>query len=180
MRAPARYRELEDAIAAGRRLTVAELRDLQVLSTLVWTGATARRDHPVLAELVAKGRDFSPAYKGALLSTQREVLAGFPELLRRFARADGPSLSTSPLHHPILPLLVNVRHAGRNLATPPDVEFAFPTQSIHLVKPEDLEHADVPADATAGEELGRAAGKRIVEEGLARYGGSKPPPVVID
>ncbi len=60
------------------------------------------------------------------------------------------------------------------------VSFAFPTQSIHLVKPEDLEHPDAPADAAAGEERGRATGERIAADGLARWGGEKPPPVVID
>ena len=60
------------------------------------------------------------------------------------------------------------------------VEFAFPTQSIHLVKPEDLEHAGTPPDIATGEEQGRDAGRRIAATGLERFDGEKPPPVVID
>ncbi|MEZ4316070.1 MAG: hypothetical protein R3F61_01135 [Myxococcota bacterium] len=126
MRDTPRYREIEDVIATGRRLDLPMVRDLQVLSTLVWTGSTARRDHPVLAALIAKGRDFDDADRQALLDAQDRMLAELPELLERFGATQGPALSTTPLHHPILPLLVNVRHAGRSVANPPDVDFAWP------------------------------------------------------
>jgi alpha-amylase/alpha-mannosidase (GH57 family) len=130
MRDTPRYRALEDVLAAGQRLDVAGLRDLQVLSTLVWTGATARRDHPVLTELIAKGKHFTPDDKAALLAAQADILAEMPSLLRRFAQTEGPALSTTPLHHPILPLLVDVRHAGRSTENPPDVDFAWPEDAL--------------------------------------------------
>ncbi|MDP6763512.1 MAG: mechanosensitive ion channel family protein [Planctomycetota bacterium] len=60
------------------------------------------------------------------------------------------------------------------------VEFAFPTQTLHMAQPGDLEHPDRPADAAAGVEAGRAAGRAVAERGLAPFGGEKPPPVVID
>lgn len=126
MRNTPRYRELEDRILAGRALTVADLRDLQVLSTLVWFGATARRDFPVLDELIAKGGGFDESDKAAMLGVQDQVLAQLPALLARFGETAGPALSTTPLHHPILPLLVNLRHAGRSTADPPDVDFEWP------------------------------------------------------
>lgn len=127
MRRP--YRRLEDAIASGRRLTVDEIRDLQVHSTLAWFGATALRDYPVLAELRAKGT-FDEADKQALLDVQDAILASFPDLLRQLDATEGPSVSTSPLHHPILPLLVDVRHAARSVGHPPDVDFAFPDDAL--------------------------------------------------
>lgn len=61
-----------------------------------------------------------------------------------------------------------------------EVDFAFPTQSIHVVRPEDLVHANTPPDAEAGEALGRETGRKVVAAGLERFGGAKPPPVVID
>ncbi len=130
MRDTPRFVAIEDTILAGRPLDVAALRDLQVLSTLVWTGATARRDHPVLAELIAKGRDFTPDDKASLLAVQDTLLAEMPSLLRRFAQTEGPALSTTPLHHPILPLLVDVRHAARSTQNPPDVDFAWPDDAL--------------------------------------------------
>lgn len=61
-----------------------------------------------------------------------------------------------------------------------EVDFAFPTQSIHVVRPEDLVHSNTPPDAEAGEALGRKTGSQVVAAGLERFGGAKPPPVVID
>jgi MscS family membrane protein len=60
------------------------------------------------------------------------------------------------------------------------VSFAFPTQTIHLAKPEDLEHPDRPADDVAGEELGREAATAVLEDSLGRFGDEVPAPVRFD
>lgn len=60
------------------------------------------------------------------------------------------------------------------------VDFAFPTQTIHVAKPEDLAHPDAPRDAEEALGRGRELARAIAERGLAPYGGEKPPPVVID
>ena len=60
-----------------------------------------------------------------------------------------------------------------------EVSFAFPTQTLHVAKPEDLEHPDRPASDVEGASTGRRAADEIVEKSLAPYGGSKPPPVMI-
>ena len=60
------------------------------------------------------------------------------------------------------------------------VSFAFPTQTLHMVKPEDLEHPDRPADAASGLQAGRGVGREVAARGLEPFGGAKPPPVVID
>jgi MscS family membrane protein len=60
------------------------------------------------------------------------------------------------------------------------VSFAFPTQTLHIVKPEDLEHPDRPADAASGLQAGRGVGREVAERGLEPFGGAKPPPVVMD
>lgn len=126
MRASPRYRALEQAIADGERLTPQDLRDLQVLSTLVWTGSIARRDHPGLVELLRKGEGFTEDDKGVLLAAQAAILRGYPNLFRRFAHTQGPALSTTPLHHPILPLLVDLAHAERSVGSPPPTRLAVP------------------------------------------------------
>ena len=43
-----------------------------------------------------------------------------------------------------------------------DVEFAFPSRSIHVVRPADLEHPERPADDTAGRARGDAAAHAIL------------------
>ncbi|MCA9570430.1 MAG: glycoside hydrolase, partial [Myxococcales bacterium] len=132
MRSTPRYRALEARIEAGDPLSVPELRDLQVLSTLVWCGAVARRD-PAISALFAKGEGFTEADKQALLEVQGRVLAGYPDLLAAFAGAEGPALSTTPLHHPILPLLIDLGFSARSVHTPPPTELALPAHArLHL------------------------------------------------
>lgn len=59
------------------------------------------------------------------------------------------------------------------------VGFAFPTQTLHVAKPEDLEHPDRPGNEEEALERGRKVASEIVEKTLRPYGGSLPPPVQI-
>ena len=61
------------------------------------------------------------------------------------------------------------------------VSFAFPTQTLHMVKPEDLEHPDRPTSDTEGASRGREIADEIVEKTLKPFGGvgEKPAPVSI-
>ena len=61
------------------------------------------------------------------------------------------------------------------------VSFAFPTQTIHVARPEDAVHDDVPAGDRDGQRRGRRAASEVVERSMADWGGtgSIPPPVVI-
>ena len=60
------------------------------------------------------------------------------------------------------------------------VSFAFPTQTLHVAKPEDLVHTDIPAGDPDGRVRGRQAADRVVGRSLADCGGvgAVPPPVV--
>ena len=57
------------------------------------------------------------------------------------------------------------------------VSFAFPTQTLHVAKPEDLEHPDRPASDTDGAKVGRQLAEEVVQHTLRPFGGQKPPPV---
>ncbi len=92
----------------------AELRDLQVWSNLAWMGSVARRD-PVVAGLVTQDEGFSHRQLLDLMDRQRALVGGVLDLWRAT-----PGLSLSPLCHPILPLLVDFRHARRSLPRLPD------------------------------------------------------------
>jgi len=61
------------------------------------------------------------------------------------------------------------------------VSFAFPTQTLHMARPEDLEHPDRPPSDDQGARKGREVADEIVEETLRPYGGvgQVPPPVSI-
>ncbi len=59
------------------------------------------------------------------------------------------------------------------------VSFAFSTQTLHVARPEDLEHPDRPGDDAAGARRGRKLAEEIVDKTLEPFGGSVPPPVTI-
>ncbi len=50
------------------------------------------------------------------------------------------------------------------LAKALEVDFAFPTQSLHMVQPEDLVHSNVPENDSAGQVAGRAAAAAVLKQ----------------
>jgi MscS family membrane protein len=60
------------------------------------------------------------------------------------------------------------------------VSFAFPTQTIHVARPEDREHPDSPATDVEGTRRGRTKGRAVAEKTLKPFGGAAPTPVGFD
>ena len=58
-----------------------------------------------------------------------------------------------------------------------EVSFAFPTQTIHIARPEDLEHGDVPRDLAEALRGGRGAGDELSRSSYGPFEGQRPPPV---
>jgi MscS family membrane protein len=62
-----------------------------------------------------------------------------------------------------------------------EIEIAFPTQTIHMAKEKPAgEGAAFAEEAAGAERLGRELADLVVREGMERWDGEKPPPVVID
>jgi alpha-amylase/alpha-mannosidase (GH57 family) len=100
-----------DAIV--RTFTEADLRDLQTLYNLQWCGFSAMRRFPVLAELKAKGRDFTEKEKNIVLDTHRQILALVLGEYRAAAERGQIELTTTPYFHPIMPLVYDTHIAKR-------------------------------------------------------------------
>jgi alpha-amylase/alpha-mannosidase (GH57 family) len=116
-----------DLDEVGPTFTRAELRDLQVHFNLAWMGFGALADDPALREVVAKERDFDDADLACVLGAQRRILSGVVGRWRALAARGQLELSTTPHHHPILPLVCDSDAAARALpgvALPP--RFAWP------------------------------------------------------
>jgi alpha-amylase/alpha-mannosidase (GH57 family) len=113
-----RLRGLRDV---GARFRPGQLRDVQVWSNLAWFGFASRALHPAIDELRAKGAEFSESDLATVLAIQRDCILRLRSLYAKL-----PEVSASPLAHPILPLLVDTRHARRALPAARDPGFRAP------------------------------------------------------
>ncbi len=111
--------------AAAARYSLQDWRDLQVYSHLAWCGHELRAAEPLVGELLRQGRGFTEAQKQELLARLDGVLATILPRYVAAAQAGQIELSTTPLYHPILPLLCHwpdVRAALPGCRIPPGVE----------------------------------------------------------
>ncbi len=99
-----RYREIRDLRDAGTEFSVDDWRDLQVLWNLGWTDPRFLADEPLVA-LVDKGRDFTEDDKKVLLDAHYEIVSNVVDVHKQLWDAGTIEVTTTPLAHPILPLI---------------------------------------------------------------------------
>jgi len=104
-----------DLGSAAERFGDDELGDLQVLFNLAWMGFAAREQDEGVRELVRKGRDYTREDAAYLLAAQQRILEGVVPRWKRLAERGQVELSTTPYHHPILPLVCDSDAAARAL-----------------------------------------------------------------
>lgn len=112
-----RGRELRsvDLTRVARAFTDQELTDLQVLFNLAWVGFGGLHDDPGLAALRAKGQNFDQGDVEYLLAAQRRLMEQVVPRWRALAERGQVELSSTPYHHPILPLVCDTDAARRAL-----------------------------------------------------------------
>ena len=124
-----RYRELKNLLDGTRvkKVREDELRDLQVLYLLTWTGAPLRR-RPEIAELLKKGKQFSEEDKKTVFSACHQAVKEVLPIYRELDKEGKVEISTTPYFHPILPLLMDCEVARESKHNVPldDVSFRFP------------------------------------------------------
>jgi len=109
-----------------------EYTDLMTLFNLTWFHPMLREEDQELSRLWRKGRGFTEREKNYVLDKQIEIMAMMMPEYRKMAEENGGELSSSPMYHPILPLLID-NHAARDAlpgATLPDVAFAYPEDAL--------------------------------------------------
>lgn len=85
--------------------------DLLVWYHLVWTGETIRRENPLVIELMSKGENFSLEDRTSLYDLIGQVLGSIIPRYRKLSQQGRIELSTTPYHHPISPLLIDLNAA---------------------------------------------------------------------
>ena len=105
-----------------------EYTDLATLFNLAWFHPLFRDEDAELSRLWRKGSGFTEREKRYVLDHQIEVMGRVFDEYRRLSREDGGELSSSPMYHPILPLLIDNRSALDALpgAALPGLPFSWP------------------------------------------------------
>ncbi|MEA1903399.1 MAG: glucodextranase DOMON-like domain-containing protein [Actinomycetota bacterium] len=128
-----RLKELADARAAQgvpgvvESWTDGDFRDLQVLFNLAWTDPGFLAEEP-LASLVAKERDYAEEDKLVLFDEHLRIIQDVIPLHARLWEEGRIEVTTTPLAHPILPLL-----ADTNLALVGDPAATMPSSRLREI-----------------------------------------------
>jgi alpha-amylase/alpha-mannosidase (GH57 family) len=186
-----RYRELlafrgedlgrVDVSKVARESKDEQLRDLQLLFNLAWTGFSLREEESVLRELLSKGRGYSESDKGVVLQTHLRAAQRVIPLWRALQARGQIELTATPHYHPILPLLADSDEARVGL---PGVllpnRFCYPEDARRQVRQARQSHTERfgrpprgmwPAEgsvSTAAAEIFRAEGASFIasDEGV--------------
>ena len=88
-----------------------ELFDMQVLFILSWCGVYLREHNDLIKELIAKEKDFNQEDKQRLLKELAQFVKSIFDYYISLAQKKRICISTTPLNHPILPLLIDMNNA---------------------------------------------------------------------
>jgi alpha-amylase/alpha-mannosidase (GH57 family) len=106
------YQQCEAGGQAGRSyLSGQYLSDLLTWYHLAWTGESIRREHALVVQLMTKGSGYSLAERQALLALIAAIVRGIVPRYRALAASGRIELTTTPHHHPLAPLLLDLASA---------------------------------------------------------------------
>lgn len=89
-----------------------ELIDLEVLFVLSWCGEYLRKNNSLVKGLIDKQRDYTNDDKASLLNELSHFISGIFDYYKKLHDNKIISISTTPLNHPILPLLMDMQNAA--------------------------------------------------------------------
>ncbi|MCK9490962.1 MAG: glycoside hydrolase family 57 protein [Sulfurimonas sp.] len=88
-----------------------DLLDIEVLFMLSWCGFYLRENSQVVKDLIQKQRDYDYEDKALLLRELSRFVSVIFDYYKRLHDEGVISISTTPLNHPILPLLLDMKNA---------------------------------------------------------------------
>ncbi len=100
-----------------------DLIDLEVLFMLSWCGIYLKTNNKIVKNLISSSTDYTQDDKALLLNELSNFVSGIFEYYKQLHDDGVITLSTTPLNHPILPLLMDMENAikaNRNTKIPKD------------------------------------------------------------
>ena len=98
-----------------------EIRDLEVLFLLSWTGISIKEDEKLVDDLVSQDRNFSEIQKIDFLAILFRKISEIIPLYKKLQDEGKIEISTTPFYHPIIPLLLDTgsaREAAKEVILP--------------------------------------------------------------
>lgn len=104
------YKTLEsDSVTPFNYLSAQYKADLLVWYHLAWTGESVRRENKLIQRLMQKGFQFSLDDRMKLFKLIGELIDGLIPRYKKLQKSGQIEISSTPHHHPILPLLLDFR-----------------------------------------------------------------------
>lgn len=107
---------------AVNRFSNQDFLDLTVLFNLSWFGYGTRIEYPLINTLEAKGKQFNEDEKLKVLDLQIAAMRRLFPMYRRLIERNQIEVSTTPYHHPILPLIIDSDSMTRCMPNSPQPE----------------------------------------------------------
>ncbi len=107
----------------AQSFTTDEFRDLQIWANLVWVDPIFRTE---IEDLYKKGKNFKEEDKDRVIAIQNRIMGSVIDEYKKALESGQIEISTSPLYHPILPLLINsnlAKASNPNLAIPFEISY---------------------------------------------------------
>ncbi len=121
----------EELISIAKSFTTDEFRDLQIWANLVWIDPMFRSE---IEDLYKKGKNFSEKDKDRIISVENKIIASVFEEYKKAFESGQIEISTSPLYHPILPILINsnlAKVSNPNLTIP--FQLSYPDDATEQI-----------------------------------------------
>lgn len=107
--------------------TLQEYSDIMFWFNLAWMDPTWQKHYPKLKALEKKGKDYTLEDRQYLISVQREIISKIVPSYKKYQDDGKIEISTNPLYHPILPLLIDV-----NVAKNSTTKYGLPNCSFNM------------------------------------------------
>jgi len=95
-----------------------EYSDIMAWFNLAWFDPVYGEIYPELKQLAEKASGFTLEDRQTILKYQYEIIRQIIPTYKNFMEAGKIEITTSPMYHPILPILLDIKCAHRNIANP--------------------------------------------------------------
>lgn len=93
-----------------------EYSDIMALFNLAWIDPIYKTMFPELRELIEKGKDYSFKDRLEIVEIHRKIIRMIIPKYKEFLENGKIEITTSPYYHPILPAMIDIKSAQKNLA----------------------------------------------------------------